>query len=108
MFTDTIQAVVDGFNVLIGESRWNCIRLLRRFEIRQLEKRLAEEHQTLGQSCAAALKQGETFDPTQDSNDLTLRQITFLREEIEHLEQELETLHTKYATRHQSKEEKQS
>lgn len=89
MLKDTITPVINGFKVLASESKWVFIKGFRRWEIKQLQKRLAEEYQTLGQNYAAASTKGEAFDPTSSDNDLSLKQITFLLEEISHLEQEL-------------------
>lgn len=89
MLKDLLNPVITGFKVLVSETKWKGIKSFRRWEIRQLEKRLAEEYQNLGSSFADAAAKGETFDHKSSSNDLTLRQITFLKEEIAHLEEDL-------------------
>jgi ParB-like chromosome segregation protein Spo0J len=89
MLKDITKPVVNGFKLLASETRWVFIRGLRRWEIRQMEKRLAEEYVNLGKSYAACQAKGEAFDPKASDNDLTLKQISFLQEEVAHLEQEL-------------------
>jgi ParB-like chromosome segregation protein Spo0J len=89
MLKDITKPVVNGFKLLASETRWVFIRGLRRWEIRQMEKRLAEEYMNLGKSYAACQAKGEAFDPKTSDNDLTLKQIGFLQEEVAHLEQEL-------------------
>ena len=89
MLKDITKPVVNGFKLLASETRWVFIRGLRRWEIRQMEKRLAEEYVNLGKSYAASQAMGEAFDPKTSDNDLTLKQISFLQEEVAHLEQEL-------------------
>jgi uncharacterized small protein (DUF1192 family) len=96
MINKLLQPVVNGFKVLASETKWVFIKGVRRWEIRQMEKRLAEEYQNLGQSYAAALAKGGNFDPQASDNDLTLKQIAFLREEIAHLEQDLATTRAEY------------
>lgn len=91
MLKDMLQAARSGFTVLFEESRWAFTRTCRRWEIRQLEKRLNEECRDLGRSYADALAEGRTFSPQDDDNDLLLKQIEFLKEEISYLEEELAT-----------------
>jgi hypothetical protein len=80
MLKDTVKPVVTGFKLLASETKWVFIRGFRRWEIRQMEKRLAEEYQNLGKSYAESLAKGEAF----------------LREELAHLEQELATTRAEY------------
>jgi len=42
MLKDTVKPVVTGFKLLASETKWVFIRGFRRWEIRQMEKRLAE------------------------------------------------------------------
>ncbi|NCD24529.1 MAG: hypothetical protein EOL86_02875 [Deltaproteobacteria bacterium] len=89
MTNKLFQPVVNGFKVLASETKWVFIKGVRRWEIRQMKKRLSEEYQNLGKSYAEAQAKGGLFDPHSSDNDLTLKQIVFLREEITHLEQDL-------------------
>ncbi len=89
MLKDMLRAARSGFIVLFEESRWAFTNACRRWEIRQLEKRLNEECRNLGRSYADTLAEGRTFDPQTDDNDLLLKQIEFLKEEISYLEEEL-------------------
>jgi ribosomal protein S13 len=93
---DIFKPVVTGFKLLASETKWVFIKAFRRWEIRQMEKRLAEEHQTLGKSYAQSVADAKDFDPKAGDNDLTLRQIAFLREELAHLEQDLEATRAAY------------
>ncbi|AMD93273.1 hypothetical protein [Desulfomicrobium orale] len=89
MLKDMLRAARSGFIVLFEESRWAFTSACRRWEIRQIEKRLNEECRNLGRSYADALAEGRTFDPQTGDNDLLLKQIEFLKEEINYLEEEL-------------------
>lgn len=89
MLKDMLHAVRNGFTLLFAESRWAFTQACRKWEIRQLEKRLNEECRNLGRSYADAQAGGKQFDPRADDNDLSLRQIGFLKEEISYLEDEL-------------------
>jgi hypothetical protein len=96
MFKDTLKPVTTGFKLLASETKWVFIKGFRRWEIRQMEKRLAEEFLNLGKSYAASQAKGEAFDPKSSDNDLTLKQISFLQEELGHLEQELASTRADY------------
>lgn len=89
MLKNMFQAVKNGFIILATESKWVFTKACRQWEIRQLTKRLAEECQNLGKSYAEAHASGQTFDPQSSDNDLYLKQIEFLKEEITYLEEEL-------------------
>ena len=96
MLKDTLKPVVTGFKLLASEGKWVFIKGFRRWEIKQMEKRLAEEFVNLGRNYAASQAKGEEFDPKMSENDLILKQISFLQEEIAHLEQELAATRSEY------------
>ena len=96
MLADMIKPVTTGMKLLASESKCVFIRGFRRWEIRQMEKRLAEEYQNLGKSFADCRSKGAAFDPSASDNDLTLKQIDFLREELAHLEKDLESTRLEY------------
>ncbi len=96
MLKNIIKPVVSGFKLLASEGKWVFIKGFRSWEIRQMEKRLAEEYQNLGKSYVASQAAGTAFDPKASDNDLTLKQINFLLEEIAHLEQELASTRAEY------------
>lgn len=96
MLSDILKPVINGFKLLASEGKWVFIRGFRGWEIRQMEKRLAEEYQNLGKSYTESQAKDEAFDPKSSENDLTLRQISFLRDEIAHLEQELASTRAEY------------
>ncbi|MCF8040218.1 MAG: hypothetical protein K9K79_12970 [Desulfohalobiaceae bacterium] len=81
------QTFVLGIKVLGGELSWNIVRLLRRFEIRQLEKRLAREYETLGRLQAGKMEKDE--EAQEAEKELCHKQIAFLEKEIAFLEEEL-------------------
>lgn len=78
-----MQAIVLGWKLLASELRWLALKSLRRWEVRQLRKRLRQEYTTLGRLTSQ--------DASQEATDLCRRQIEFLQEEIEYLEKELAT-----------------
>ena len=96
MLKNIAKPVVNGFKLLASEGKWVFIKGFRSWEIRQMEKRLVEEYQNLGKSYAESQTKGAAFDPKASDNDLTLKQISFLQEEIAHLEQELASTRTEY------------
>lgn len=96
MLKDTLKPVINGFKLLASEGKWVFIKGFRRWEIKQMEKRLAEEFMNLGKNFAASQAKGEAFDPKSTDNDLILRQISFLQEEVAHLEQELAATRSEY------------
>lgn len=83
-----------GFRVLLGELKWLAIKSLRALELRQLQKRLAEENKALGE---AYIAQSESLgalggdEPVQPSEEMQLahKQIMFLQDEIAFLEKGL-------------------
>lgn len=96
MLKNTLNSISDGFKVLASEAKWVFIKSFRLWEIKQMKKRLAEEYQTLGTSFANCHITNTAFDPNTSDNDLTLKQIAFLLEEIKHLEEELATTRSEY------------
>lgn len=93
MFRKMLTPVENGLKVMACESKWFFIEKFKRWEIRQLQKRLAEEYATLGRTVAEAQDSGTDFNPKASEHDLTLRQIAFLRDEIKHLEEALAQAH---------------
>lgn len=89
MIREILKPMENGFKVMASESKWFFIQGFKRWEIRQMRKRLTEEYATLGCSYTQAQDRGTDFDPKASEHDLTLRQITFLRDEIKHLEDAL-------------------
>jgi hypothetical protein len=108
MLKETLAPVVTGFKVLASEAKWVFIKGFRRWEIRQMEKRLAEEYQNLGKNFAESHAKGDVFDAKASDNDLTLKQISFLREEVAHLEQDLAATRAEYLKARAPKDEAQA
>ncbi|WP_147819323.1 hypothetical protein [Salidesulfovibrio onnuriiensis] len=75
--------LIYGLRVWLGEMRLMGKTSLRRFEISRLEKQLKEEYVHLGHIA-------ENPRGRKEEKELALKQITFLKEEIAALEQELE------------------
>ena len=63
MLKNIVKPVVNGFKLLASEGKWVFIKGFRSWEIRQMEKRLAEEYQNLGKSYAESQTKGAAFDP---------------------------------------------
>lgn len=72
-----------GVFVWISEMKWLGYALLRRFEISRLAKRLKEEYTRLGRLAEAPRGRKK-------EKDLCLKQVSFLKDEISALEEELE------------------
>mgnify|MGYP006287771203 CR=1 FL=1 len=84
------QTVVLGVKALGAEVYWNLLRLLREFEIKQLEKRLAGEYETLGRLHTD--NQHEDESAGESEKELCRKQIDFLEKEIAYLRRELANL----------------
>lgn len=104
MMNKILQPFVSGTQLLLSETKWAFIKAIRSWEIRQIKKRLTQEYQTLGQSYADAHLQKAPFDPCNNENDLTLRQIIFLRDEITHLKGELVASRAEFVDKRVSQE----
>lgn len=86
-----------GLKSFAGECRWFCSKALRGFEIKQLRSRLQEEYASLGKALAERVQDapvaiGQALPPADGPIELGLKQIAFLKEEIEFLNTELERL----------------
>ena len=81
--TELVETMRLGLQVYASEMRWLGYALLRRFEISRLAKRLDEEYTRLGHL---------SVSPTENAQDkeLSHKQISFLKDEIAILENELE------------------
>jgi len=86
------RTVLLGIKALGSEVYWHLLRLLREFEIKQMDKRLLKEYEKLGRLHAG---QGETAAEDRESEEeLCRKQIDFLEKEIAFLREELEKLRT--------------
>ncbi len=103
-----LKPIVDGFKVIVSEAQWVFIKGFRRWEIKQMQKRLAEEYQTLGSSYADCAANNTIFDAKSSENDLTLKQIVFLKEEITHLEKDLSSSREEFVKNRSAKLEKEA
>lgn len=85
------RTVLHGLKVLVSELKWQCISIIRGLETRQMHKRLGREYQALGEMAYAAITRTDDDKPLPpaDVKMLTaVKQIDFLRDEIEHLKHE--------------------
>lgn len=91
---DMLGNLLTGLRVLGGEMKWLALKGLRSLEIRQMEKRLAEEFQALGRAVAGALDGAAESEsaPLDDEARLSLKQIAFLNEEVAFLRKERDRL----------------
>lgn len=99
MLKSLLKPVTTGFSVLASEAKWVLIQSWKRWEIRQMEKRLRDEFCALGENVASCLANEKSFDPQTSANDLALKQIGFLQDEIAHLQEELANARAKYHAR---------
>lgn len=91
---DMFGNLLTGLRVLGGEIKWLALKGLRSLEIRQMEKRLAEEFQALGRAVAQSLDGAaeSASAPLDDEARLSLKQIAFLNEEVAFLRKERDRL----------------
>ncbi|WP_462324605.1 hypothetical protein [Desulfoplanes sp.] len=91
--------MLNGWKVVLSEFKWLFIKTFRRWEIKQLRKRLNEEYQTLGRVYASFVEEKKSLNPEDTEAEIPLKQISFLKEEIEHMEQELDNSRSEYVKR---------
>ncbi len=84
------QTLLLGIKALGAEVHWNLLRLLREFEIKQLDKRLLQEYEQLGRLHAGPLEQDA--EDWESEKETCHKQIAFLEKEIAFLRAELENL----------------
>jgi hypothetical protein len=72
-----------GFKTLFSEWKWVIVKKLRVMEISQLKKRLDQEYLILGKLEIEGVRGSERME-------LSRKQISFLQQEITHLEMELD------------------
>jgi len=91
LWKETIRIIFTGWKIIFSETKWAVIRTCRVWEIRQLKKRLDQEFSNLGQSVFNQARTEPTrIDPKDPETDLALKQVSFLQEEIHHLQNELD------------------
>ncbi|NJB66944.1 hypothetical protein GGQ74_000584 [Desulfobaculum xiamenense] len=90
-----LDNLITGLKVLADETKWIVLKGLRAVEIRQMEKRLESEYAAIGRHIHDGIVPGEdgrkssgTIPPVDDDLLLSLKQIEFLREEIDYLRNE--------------------
>ncbi|MEW5772024.1 MAG: hypothetical protein AB1916_00735 [Thermodesulfobacteriota bacterium] len=97
-----------GLLVVADELKWIALRSLRSLEIRQMEKRLAEEHAALGRAVARAVADaaagpdGPEAATLDEAARLCLKQIAFLGEEAAYLRAERDRLRQDLLARRRS------
>jgi hypothetical protein len=85
------RTVWHGLKVLGSELKWQCISIIRGLETRQMHKRLGREYQALGEMAYASITKTAEDKPMPHADVKmlsTVKQIDFLRDEIEHLKRE--------------------
>ncbi len=102
--TQTVDMTLDrtlilGVKVIFSELWWSVIRWLRSLEIRQMEKRLKREYETLGKLQQKAEKDALS----RDEESLCLKQIDFLSSELDHLRSDLQNLRQSMIDRRRQK-----
>jgi hypothetical protein len=98
---DAIRLILTGWKVLFSELKWSLIKICRQWEIRQLKKRLHQEYTNLGRYIYAQVEELPSTAPdlSEPETDLALKQISFLKDEIAHLEKELVQTRQEYIER---------
>ncbi len=94
--------LVFGLRVMLSELQWLGLKALRAHELRQLRKRLTEEHTAFGRALAGQLRglePGAPLPPLDGEALLAYKQVAFLEEELLHLDRERERLRTDFETR---------
>jgi hypothetical protein len=91
--------LLNGWKVIFSEFKWLFIKMFRRWEIKQLRKRLNEEYLSLGKVYAFFVEEKKPLDPEDTEAEIPLKQISFLKEEIDHMEQELQKSRSEYVKR---------
>ncbi len=84
------QLFLVGWRLILSEIGWNFTRMFRQWEIRQMKKRLDQEKLKLAEAVMSGTSgRQETLNLKETDLDLVLGQVSFLEEEITHLENEL-------------------
>ncbi|MFP4168120.1 MAG: hypothetical protein ACLFSY_04640 [Desulfonatronovibrionaceae bacterium] len=90
LWKEPIKIIILGWKIILSEIKWAVVRTCRVWEIRQLQKRLRQEFSYLGESVYRQITNDPTrVDPDEPETDLALKQVSFLQEEIRHLQEEL-------------------
>lgn len=105
---DLLGNLRTGLLVVADELKWIVLRALRSLEIRQMEKRLAEEQAALGRAVAEAVakdapgEEAPASAPLGPDAHLCLKQIAFLGEELAYLQAERDRLRQDLLARRRS------
>ena len=98
-----LHDILLGLKVLGSELKWLVIQLLRNWEIAQLRKRLHQEYRSLGVIEAAGAGLEQAMDDQElnifDEKELALKQIAFLLDEIQYLQNRLREERDEYIQR---------
>ncbi|MFV0420759.1 hypothetical protein [Oleidesulfovibrio sp.] len=121
LLTESIPAMLQnlsiGLRTLSGELRWLVRSTVHAHEVRQVEKRIAQELVLLGRTSEEAIRAAKSVTTSKDSPasieitpeiDLAFRQVDFLRDEIKRLEQELQEQRTRFIEKQRSSLEENS
>lgn len=98
-----LDAMRIGLSVLCSELKWMILRALRTWEISQLRKRLRQELFNLGMAEAALagldLEQAQAQPNIFNEKELSLKQISFLTDEIKFLTNQMDAQRQEYVQR---------
>ncbi len=84
------QLFLVGWRLIVSEIGWNFTRMFRQWEIRQMKKRLDQEKLKLAEVVVSGTSGRQEELARHDPDlDLVLGQVSFLEEEVAHLENEL-------------------
>lgn len=120
LLTESVPAMLQnlsvGLKTLSGELRWLVRSTIHAHEVRQVEKRIAQELTALGYSCEGHIRKAKG-DTSKDAPamveitpelDQAFRQVDFLRDEIKRLEQELQDQRSRFIKKQSSTLEEHS
>jgi hypothetical protein len=86
---EMITTISTGIRLLWTQTQWSIMEWMRRREIQQLQKRLNEEYLRIGQAVYHKWKASSLGDTPEEGIQVALRQVDFLLDEIQHLEEAL-------------------
>ncbi|MBU1001266.1 MAG: hypothetical protein KKE73_01955 [Proteobacteria bacterium] len=82
-----------GLKVLFTELKWTVSKMVRGYEIKQMDRRLEEEYALLGKLARQRMDSGnkQAAMPRDGEAGIILSQIEFLEQEIKFLHREIDT-----------------
>ena len=95
LYISPLTLLILGLRVIGSEIHWKILEAIRKWEIRQLQKRLNQEYEILGQ-LEVKEAEAELNKEQEAEKELCLKQVHFLQEEIQFLQQALDNMRREY------------